>query len=124
MWQLFHSFSLYIIQPLLESFYYHLIDNLNLSIPLWINWGGIPIRSAKITTIPLEGLAVKLKAIVRDEGMRDPKSGDNIFLNKSLGIHVPDICQWFSFNPLDKVICGDQQPSLILCYLKELPYNI
>ena len=108
MWQLFHPFSLCIIQPLLESIHYDLIDNLGLSIPLWISQGGIPIRNAQVITIPLEGFAIKLKTIVRDEGMRDSKLSDNIFLNKSLGIHVPDIYQWFSFNTLDEVIHADQ----------------
>ena len=107
MWQFFYPFFLCIIQPLLEFVYYHLIDSLSLSIPLWISWGGIPIYSARVTTVPREGLVVKLTAIVQDEGMRDPKPSDNIFLNKSLGIHVPDICQWFSFNPLDEVICAN-----------------
>ena len=95
-----------------------------LSIPLWISQGEITICNAQVTTVPPEGFTIKLKTIVRDGGMRDPKSGDNIFLNKSLGIHVFDICHWFSFKPLGEVICADQQPSLIPCYLRERPYNI
>ena len=105
--QLFYPFSLCIIQPLFESIHYDLIDNLGLSIPLWISRGGIPIRNAQVTTVPFESIAIKLKTIVRYEGIRDPKLGDNIFPNKSLGIHVPNICQWFSFNPLGEVIRVD-----------------
>ena len=56
--------------------------------------------------------------------MRDPKPSDNIFTNKSLGIYVPDICQWFNFNPLAEVIHANQQSSLIPCCLRERPYNI
>ena len=56
--------------------------------------------------------------------MWDPKPSDNIFPNKSLGIHVPIICQWFSFNRLSEVICTDQQPSLIPCCLRERSYDI
>ena len=56
--------------------------------------------------------------------MGDPKLSDNIFPNQSLGIHVPDICQWFNFNPLGEVIHADQQPSLIPCCLREMSYNI
>ena len=69
--------------------------------------GGIPIRKSQVTTVPLEDFAIKLKTIVRDEGMGDPKPSDNIFPKKSLGIHVLDICQWFNFNPLE-VICANQ----------------
>ena len=43
MWQLFYLFTLGIVQPLFESIHYDLIDNLNISIPLWISRGGIPI---------------------------------------------------------------------------------
>ena len=54
MWQLFHPFTLYIIQPLLESIQYDFIDSLNLSIPLWICRGGVHILDAQITTISPE----------------------------------------------------------------------
>ena len=56
--------------------------------------------------------------------MRDPKPSNNIFSNKSLGIYVPDICQWFGFNPFSEVICTDEQLSFIPCCLKERSYNI
>ena len=124
MWQLFHPFSLHIIQHLLESTHYDLIDSLGLSIPLWISWGGIPIRNSRVTIVFPEGFAIKLKTIIRDEDMGDPKPSDNIFPNKSLSIHVLDICQWFSFNPLGEVIRADQQPSLIPYCLREMSYNI
>jgi len=91
---------------------------------LWISRGGIHIHNAQVTTVPPEGFAIKLKAAVRDEGMRNFKLGDNIFLNKSLGIYILDICQWFNFNLLGEVIRADQQPSFISCCLKERPYNI
>ena len=90
--QLFYPSSLRVIQPFLESIHYDLIDNLGLSIPLWISRGGITILNAQVTTVPLKGFVIKLKTIVRDEGMKDPKPSDNVFSNKSLGIHVPDIC--------------------------------
>ena len=58
-----------IIQPLLESIHYDLIDSLGLSIPLWISWGGVPILNAQFTIVPAEGFAIKLKIIVRNKGM-------------------------------------------------------
>ena len=95
-----------------------------MSIPLWVSWSGIPIHNSQVTTIPPKGFAIKLKTIIRDEGVRDPKPSDNIFPNKSLGIHVPDICQWFNFNPLSEVICADQQPHFIPCCFRERSNNI
>ena len=108
MWQLFHPFSLCVIQSLFKSTYYNLIDNLGLSISLWISRGGISICYAQVTKIPLEGLAIKLQSIVQDKGTRDSKPSDNILPNKLFGIHIPDICQWFSFNPLGEVIRANQ----------------
>ena len=102
--QLFYPSSLRVIQPFLESIHYDLINSLSLSISLRISWNGIPACDTEITIISPEGFAVELKAIVRDEGMKDPELCDNIFLNKFLGIYVLDICQRFSFNPLGEVI--------------------
>jgi len=99
-----HSFSLRIIQSLLKSTHYDLINSLGLSVPLEVSWGGIPIRNSQVATIPPKGLAIKLKSIIRDECIRDPKLSDNVFPNKSLGIYIPDICQWLSFDPFGKVI--------------------
>ena len=107
-WQLFHPFSLCIIQPLFKPTHYDLIDSFSLSIPLWICRGGISICYVQVTAIPPKGFTVGLKSIVRDECMRDSKLSDNIFPNKSFGIHILDICQWFSFNTLGEVICTDQ----------------
>ena len=52
-------------------------------------------------TVPLESFATKLKPIVRDERTRGPKSSDNNFPYKSLGIHISE---GLSFNPLGEVI--------------------
>ena len=57
-----------------------------LTIPSCIGQGGIPIRNAWVTTVPLENFAIKLKTIIRDKGMGDPKSSDNISPNESFGI--------------------------------------
>ena len=90
--QLFHPFFLCIIQLLFEPTHYDLIDNLGQSIPLWICRGGTFICYVQVTAIPPEGFAIKLKTIIRDKCMRDYKPSDNIFLDKFLGIHIPDIC--------------------------------
>jgi len=87
------------VQPFFESTHYDLIDSHDLSILLWIRRGGIPILNAQVTTVPPESFAFKLKSftfklktIVRDEGVRNPKLSDNIFPHESLSIHVLDIC--------------------------------
>ena len=92
MWKLVHPFAFCIIQPLLESVHYNLIDSLSLPIPLGVGWSGIPIRDTHITVVPSESLAIKLKSVVRDEGIRDPKPSDNVLPHKSFGMHVPDVC--------------------------------
>ena len=113
-----------IIEPLLESIYYDLVNSLGLSIPLGISWGRISIRNSQVITVSRERFAIKLKAIVRDEDMKDPELCDNVFPNKFLGIHVPDICQGLSFNPLYEVVCANQQISLVPCCLGERANNV
>ena len=124
MWQLFYPSSLCVVQPLFKPTHYDLIDSFSLSIPLWMCQGGIPIYYAQVSTIPPDGFAIELKTVVQDEGTRVSKPSDNIFSKKSLGIHILDICQWFSFNPLGKVIRANQQILLIPCYLRERTYNV
>ena len=124
MWQLFHPSSLRIIQPILKSIHYDLVNNFDLSIPLGISCGRIHIRNSQITTVSLEGFAIKLKSVVQDKGTTDPKTCDNVFPNKLLGIHIPDICQGLSFNPLSKVVRADQLIPHIPCYLGERVNNV
>ena len=89
--------------------------------PFPYGYGGVEYLFIAISP---KGLAIELKTVVRDEGMRDFKLSDNIFPNKSLGIHIPDICQWFSFNPFNEVIRADQQIPLISYCLREKTYNV
>ena len=91
MWQFFHPFSFRVVQALLEPVH-DFVNSLGLSIPLGVSWGRIFIRNSQVTAVSSERFAIKLKAIVRDEGMKDLKPGDNIFPNKIFGIHIPDIC--------------------------------
>ena len=108
MWQLFHPFSLRIIQPFFESIYYDLVNSLILSIPLGISWYRVSIHNSQIAAISPEGFAIKLKAVVQDEGVKDPEPDDNVFPKKFPGIYVFDIRQGLSFNPFGKVVRADQ----------------
>ena len=107
MGQLFYPYSLRIIQPFLEFVHYDLVNSLSLSIFLRISWSGIPVCDSKITIVSSEGFAVELKAIIRDEGTRDPEPCDNVFPNKFLGVQVSDIRQGLNFNLFSKVVCAD-----------------
>ena len=64
-------------------------------------------RNSQVTIVSFDRFVIKLKAIVRDKGTRDPELCDNVFPNKFLSIHIPDICQGFSFNPLSEVVRVD-----------------
>ena len=101
---LFHPISLCIIQPLLESIHYDLVNSLDLSIPLGISWGRVYVLNSQVTAVSPKRFAIKQKAVVRDEGTRDSESGDNVFPNKLLGIHVPNVCQGLGFNRFSEVI--------------------
>ena len=124
MWKFIHQFALCIIQPLLKSIHYDLINSLGLSIPLGISESGIPICDTQFTIVPSKSLAIKLKSVVLDEGMRNIKSSDDVLPQKPFGIHVPNACQWLNFNSLGKVINVDQKPSPISCCFGEGSHNV
>ena len=92
MWQFFHLSSVCFIPPLLEPIHYNFVSSLNLTISLGVSRGRKPIRNSQITAVSLEVFVIKLKSIVRDEGMRDPEPGDNVFPDKFLGDHIFDVC--------------------------------
>ena len=63
-------------------------------------------------------------AIVRDEGVKDPESGDNVFSEKFLSVHISDVRQRFSFTSLGEIVCADQQIFLVTCYFGKGTNNI
>ena len=89
-----------------------------------ISWSQIPIRDTQFTRVPSESLAIKLKFVVWDEGMRNPKLSDNVLPHKPFGIYVPNVRQWLSFNPLGKVISANQKSSPVSYYFGEGPHNV
>ena len=62
-----------------------------MSIPLGISRSRIPISNPQLATISSKHLAVELKAVVRDEHIRNSKSSDNVFPNEFFRIHVPNV---------------------------------
>ena len=96
------------MQPLFKSIHYDLVDSFSLPISLWIGWSGISILYPQIKTVLPESFAIKLKAIIRDEGMRDLESSNDILPDKPFDIHISDISQRFGFDPLGEIICVDQ----------------
>ena len=108
MWQFFHPSSLCIIQLLFQPIDYNLINSLGLSISLGVGRSGIPICNSQVIVVSPEGLAIKLKAVIRDEGIRDPKSSNDVLLGKLLSIHIPDVGQGLGFDPFGEIVCADQ----------------
>ena len=51
----------------------------------------MPGCNPQLATVFSEHLAVELKAVVRDEHMRNSKSSDNVFPNKSVRIHILNV---------------------------------
>ena len=107
-WQFFHPFSLRIIQPLFQPVDYNFVNSFSLSITLGVSRSGIPVCNSQVTTVSPEGLAIKLKADVRDEGVGDPKSSNDVLPDKLLGIHIPDIGQGLGFDPFGEIVCANQ----------------
>ena len=56
--------------------------------------------------------------------MGNPKYSYDILPDESFDIYISDISQRFSFDPLSKIICADQQVLFVSKCFKERTYNI
>ena len=65
------------------------------------------VRDPKVATVFPEGFTIKLKTVVRDEGVRGSKVRNDVFPNELLCIHVPDVGQRFSLYPFGEIISAD-----------------
>ena len=91
-----------------ESIHYNLVDSFNSSISLRIGRSKIPVLYPQIKTVLPKGFAIKLKAIIRDEGIGNPESSYDILPDESFDIYVSDISQRFNLDPFGKIICANQ----------------
>ena len=124
MWQLFHPSSLRIVQSLLQPIDYDLIYNLGLPVPLRVGRSGISVRNSQVIAVTPKGLTIKLKVIVRDEGMRNSESSNDVPPDEFLCIHVPDVGQGLGFDPFGEVVYADHQVSFVSCCFREMAHNI
>ena len=109
MWQLFHPPFFGVIQSLFKSVHDDLVNSLSLPVSLRISWSEISILYTQIRTVFPESFAVKLKAIVRDEHVRNPESCNNVLPNEPFDVYVPDISQGLSFYPLAQYLSPIEQ---------------
>ena len=63
----------------------------------------------QVRTVLPKDFVIELKTIIRDKGIGNPESSNDILLDKSVDIYISDISQRFSFDPLSKIIHADQQ---------------
>ena len=77
--ELFHPSPLCIIQSLFQTAHYDFVHDLDLPISLGVGGSGISVRDAKLVTVLPEILTIKLKTVVRDEGVRSSEARNNVF---------------------------------------------
>ena len=87
---------------------YDLINSLGLSISLGVGRSIISVCNSQATIVSFEGLTNKLKVVIRDEGMRDPKSSNDVLLDKFLSIHILDVGQGLGFDPFCEIVYANQ----------------
>ena len=56
--------------------------------------------------------------------MGNPEYSYDILPDESFDIYISDISQRFSFDPLSKIICADQQVLFVSECFRERTYNI
>ena len=84
------------------------MKSLDLSISLGVSRIGIPVCNSQVTAVFPEGLVVKLKAVIRDKGMKDSKSSNNVILDKILDIYIPDVGQGLGLDPFGEIVCAEK----------------
>ena len=67
------------------------------------------IGDGEVQTKQFESIAVKLFCIVGDDDIQNPKSANDVFPNKILGILFSDLGERFYLHPLRKIVYGDDQ---------------
>ena len=122
--ELSHPSPLCIIQSLFQTVYYDFVHGLGLPISLGVGKSGISVGDPKLAAVFPEVLTIKLKTVVRDEGVRSSEVRNNVFLNEFLGIHVLDAGQRFSLYPLGEIVGADYYVSLIPYCFGERTDNI
>ena len=78
-----------------------------LPVSLGVGRSGISVCDPKVAAVFPEVLTIKLKTIVRDNGVRSSETRNDVFPNEFLGIHVPDVGQRFSLYPFGEIIGAD-----------------
>ena len=89
-----------------------------------VGGSGISVYDPKVAAVFPEVFTIKLKIVVRDEGVRGSEARNDVFPNEFLGIHVPDVGQGFSLYPFGEIIGADYYVPLIPCCFRERTDNI
>ena len=105
--ELFHLSPLCIIQSLFQSAHYDFVHGLGLPVSLGVGRSGISVCDPKVATVLPKVFTIKLKTVVRDEGVRSSEARNDVFPNEFFSIHVPNIGQRFSLYPFDEIIGAD-----------------
>lgn len=96
----------------------------SLPISLGIGWSRISISDTQLSTVPSKGLTVKLESIIRDQCMRNPKSGDNVPPNEPLYIHVSNVRKGLGLHPFCEVINSNEKPFLVSSSFGKLSHYV
>ena len=84
-----------------------------MSIALRITWCGVQILDVEFRAKIPESDAVKLRAVISYNGLRDSEAADDVLPHELGDVFVLDASVCFSFYPFTKVICGDEQEFLL-----------
>ena len=73
-------------------------------IRLWVSWREEEIFDTEVRAESFEQSAFKLRAIIQYRNPRYVETCDNVFLEKSFSIDVPNIGKWFGPYPFCEVV--------------------
>ena len=93
-------------------------------VSLGVGGSGISVCDPKVAAVFLEVFTIKLKTVVRDEGVRGSEARNDVSPNEFFGIIVLDVGQGFSLYPFGEIIGADYYVPLIPYYFRERTDNI
>ena len=67
------------------------------------------VRDGKVWAKKFEYIIFELFCVVWDDDLWNPKSANDVFSNKILGIPFSDFGEGFRFHPFREVVYGDDQ---------------
>ena len=120
-WVVHLSISLWLRLASSSNHLHNLVGCFSLAVALRVSKCGVPIPYSKLTAVSSKSFAIKLKAIDRDEGVKDTETCDYISSHEVLDVLILDVGEGLCFHPFRDVVGSHNEPPLVPRDLQKWP---